>query len=85
MIMVVKMFEWENKFAMETLWEAENEYDYEVDEVVKVNNQYYAKLDDESYDVKIKLTKKEDKITKMTCNCKSRRRNCKHLAETLLS
>ena len=84
MIRVVKMFEWENKFAMETLWEAENEYDYEVDEVVKVNNQYYAKLDDESYDVKIKLTKKEDKITKMTCNCKSRRRNCKHLAETLL-
>ena len=38
MIRVVKMFEWENKFAMETLWEAENEYDYEVDEVVKVNN-----------------------------------------------
>ena len=77
------MFKWKNKFAMETLWDAENEYIYDVNEIIKINNQYYAKLDYEQYNTNIKLTKKEDKITKMTCDCQSRKRNCKHLAETL--
>lgn len=80
-----KMFEWENKFSMETLFDGEGLYEFdEVDEVIKVNNQYFGKLSYGKYEVNIKLTKKEDKITKMTCNCKSRRRNCEHLAAALV-
>lgn len=78
------MFEWQNKFSNETLWYGEYGYDYgEVDRVVKVNNQYFATLDGEAYQTHIKLTKKEDKITKMTCSCKSKKKKCKHLATTL--
>ena len=78
------MFKWKNKFSQETLWNGEYYYEYdEVDEVIKINNQYYGTVEYGSYNTFIKLTKKEDKITKMTCDCKSKKKKCKHLAATL--
>ncbi|MBE6493795.1 MAG: hypothetical protein E7Z84_04195 [Methanosphaera stadtmanae] len=77
------MFKWENRFSMETILHAEYNFDEDVNYVIKVNNQYYAKVENYKYEINIKLTKKEDKIAKMTCTCNSGKRNCEHLAETL--